>query len=311
MARRKETPSWAEHPPRRLSPADGIRPRSERGSFASNWWGERWIAVLYTYGWDARLQRARSYARGGRVLSISVEPGLITAQVQGTRRTPYDVQIAIKPLSATQWERVFDALTEQALFSAQLLAGEMPSEVEDAFDVAGQSLFPTRHEIEMHCSCPDWVVPCKHVAAVYYLLGEEFDRDPFLLFRLRGREREQVMDALRARRAAGTGADDLEVLPETRAEEQAPPLQQDLTNFWQRGEGIGEFQVMVAPPPVEMALLKRMGPPPFTRRPNAFVGTLSLVYGAVTRRALEFAFGKGEDERSSSEDPMLLDRGNP
>jgi uncharacterized Zn finger protein len=186
----------------------------------------------------------------------------------------------------------------------------MPYEVEEAFGVAGLSLFPTRHEIEMRCSCPDWAVPCKHVAAVYYLLGEEFDRDPFLLFELRGREREQVMDALRARRAAGTEPDNHEILPETRAEEQATPLEEDLTNYWQRGEGIGEFQVMVAPPPVEMALLKRMGSPPFTSRPDAFVGTLSLVYGAVTRRALEFAFGKGEDERSSSEYPTLLDRGD-
>ena len=189
------------------------------------------------------------------MLSVNVDPGLITAQVQGTRRVPYDLQIAIRPLSAAQWERVFDALTEQALFSAQLLAGEMPYEIEEAFAATGVSLFPARIEIEMQCSCPDWVVPCKHLAAVYYLLGEEFDRDPFLLFKVRGRGREQVMDALRARRAAGTEPGDQGGLLEEQAEEQATPLERDLTNYWQQGEGIGDFQGHGCPS------ARRNGPP--------------------------------------------------
>ena len=42
----------------------------------------------------------------------------------------------------------------------------------------------------MRCSCPDSEVPCKHLAATFYLLAEAFDEDPFLILRWRGRDRE-------------------------------------------------------------------------------------------------------------------------
>ena len=151
---------------------------------------------------SGRLNRGRTYARAGQVLSLDEVGGVVKARVQGTRPQPYKVTIKLKPLSDRQWDKVIDALSGQALFAAQLLAGEMPQEIDAVFAAAGSSLFPaTEGELETECSCPDWANPCKHVAATHYILAEQLDEDPFLLFRLRGRTQEQVMAALRARRS--------------------------------------------------------------------------------------------------------------
>jgi uncharacterized Zn finger protein len=301
MARRRYSSYWGYFPRSTPIPVkDGIKAHTQRGQFGEHWWAQRWIAVLESFGWDSRLQRGRTYARKGQVLDIDVHTGRVTARVQGSRRTPYTVRIKIAPLSDDQWERVIDAMAEQALFAAQLLAGEMPLEIEEAFHAAGVSLFPTSADVAMSCSCPDWAVPCKHIAAVYYLLGEEFDRDPFLLFTLRGRTRDQVMEALRSRRAAGAAPVE-EAVSEEESEPEAEPLEADLSRFWEPREGLGDFRVTVAPPPVETALLKRLGPPPFSRRPAAFVGALTLAYATVTDRALALAFGDDQPDASEPE----------
>jgi len=299
MSRRKYNSYWGYFPKSTPIPVeDGIKARTRRGEFGENWWARRWIEVLESFGWSNRLQRGRTYARKGQVMNIDVRPGQVTARVQGSRRAPYTVRIKITPLSDEQWERVVDAMAQQALFAAQLLAGEMPPEIERAFQVAGVSLFPTSGDIAMSCSCPDWAVPCKHIAAVYYLLGEEFDRDPFLLFTLRGCTREYVMAALRARRAAGAPPAE-ECVQEEEPEPQVEPLEADIPHFWELREGLGGFRVTIAPPSVETALLKRLGPPPFSRRPEAFVGALTLAYAAVTDRALALALG--EDQLANGE----------
>jgi uncharacterized Zn finger protein len=294
MARRKYSDYWGYFPPSTPIPVrDGIKARTKRGQFGEHWWARRWIEVLESFGWDNRLQRGRSYARKGQVMSIDVQPGRVTARVQGSRRTPYTVRINVERLGDDEWERAIDAVAEQALFAARLLVGEMPTEIEEAFLAAGVSLFPTSRDVGMSCSCPDWVVPCKHIAAVYYLLGEEFDRDPFLLFTLRGCTREHLMTALRARRADRATLVE-EVEQEDEPEVESEPLDADLARFWEPQESLGGFRVTIAPPPVETALLKRLGPPPFSRRPKAFIGALTLAYASVTKRALELAFGEDQ-----------------
>lgn len=125
----------------------------------------------------------------------------MTASVTGSRPRPYAVRIWIAQLSDAAWKRVIRVMSEKAAFSAALLAGEMPKDIEDAFRAAGARLFPAeRNDLATNCSCPDWGDPCKHVAATHYVLGEAFDRDPFLFFELRGRKRGAVLDALRAAR---------------------------------------------------------------------------------------------------------------
>lgn len=285
---RKRRNYWGYYPKSKPIPVkDGIKARTKRGQFGEHWWAQRWIEALESFGWDNRLRRGRTYARKGQVLDIDIQLGRVDARVQGSRRTPYIVRIKIAPFSDKQWETAIDAISEQALFAAQLLSGEMPPEVEQAVRGAGLSLFPTSMDINMQCSCPDWAVPCKHIAAVYYLLAEEFDRDPFLLFKLRGCTREHLMTALRARRAANVSEeDDAWTEPE-----EIVPLEDSLADFWEPQSNLQGFSVAIAPPSVETALLKRLGPPPFSRRPEAFVGVLALAYAAVTDRALKLAYG--------------------
>jgi uncharacterized Zn finger protein len=278
---------WGYFPPSRPIPVeDGIKARTQRGRFGEHWWSQRWIGVLESFGNSKRLGRGRTYARKGQVMNIDLQPGLVTAQVQGSRSTPYRVRIEIAPLSDAQWERAIDALAAQAFFAAQLLGGTMPPEIEDVFTAAGASLLPTSADVEMSCSCPDWANPCKHIAAVYYLLAEAFDRDPFHTFTLRGRTRDQVVEALRERRVAATSADQ----PLT-PEEKPEPLEEALSDFWTPRERLDDFHVAITPPTVETILLKRLGAPTFSERPEAYLGSLTLAYGLVTDKALAFAFG--------------------
>ena len=124
----------------------------------------------------------------------------------GSRARPYQVRIGVLPLTTAQWRRVESALAARALFRAKLLAGEMPQEIEEVFAGCGTPLFSRlASDLDMRCSCPDWEVPCKHLAAVCYVLAEEFDRDPFAMLAWRGQGRDELLAALRRVRAPGSG----------------------------------------------------------------------------------------------------------
>ncbi|HEX6869943.1 MAG TPA: hypothetical protein VF163_02500 [Micromonosporaceae bacterium] len=186
----------------------GLKAQSTRGAIGESWWSKRFIAVLESLALGSRLTRGRNYARAGQVLSLDITPGEVTASVQGSRPTPYEVSIGLAALGEPAWQAVEAALAEQALFSARLLAGEMPTQIEEVFAEAGTPLFPTRAgQLAMHCSCPDWTVPCKHIAATFYLLAEAFDADPFQILHWRGRDRATLLARLGALRS-GIGADD-------------------------------------------------------------------------------------------------------
>ena len=198
---------WEDWPPARPIRVDGgIRARSKRGAIGEQWWSRRFISVLESYGMSGRLARGRSYARAGQVLDFELSQGKVTARVQGSRVRPYQVRIGVLPLTTAQWRRVQDRLASQALFRAKLLAGEMPREIEEVFAECGTPLFPrSPADLDMHCSCPDWEVPCKHLAAVCYVLAEEFDRDPFGMLAWRGKARDELLAALRLIQAGGSG----------------------------------------------------------------------------------------------------------
>ena len=132
------------------------------------------------------------------MISLEIDAGEVAASVQGSRAQPYAVTITLPPFSELVWARAEIALSEQALPAPKLLAGEVPPELEEIFAAAGAPLFPTAVEdLDQRCSCPDWEVPCKHLAATFYLLAEAFDADPFLILRWRGRDREQLLARLR------------------------------------------------------------------------------------------------------------------
>jgi len=277
----------------------GIKAQSKRGTFGQSWWAKRWITVLESFDIGARLGRGRSYARRGQVLSIDIDKGRVTAKVQGSRSRPYDVEIEVKTLSAAKWKKLAKTLSGQALFAAKLLAGEMPQDIEEAFNDADLSLFPEKlRDLVTDCSCPDWSNPCKHIAAVYYLLGEEFDRDPFLLFKLRGMSRQELIALLGA--AKGTKARPGRAKPITaEPPQETPPPPEPLISgvavFWngQSAEGgpdtlFGEVEV----PTMPAALPRRLGSFPFWRAEEPFLEAMEAVYGDGSAIGLDVYLGQ-------------------
>jgi uncharacterized Zn finger protein len=176
----------------------GLTARSTRGGIGEQWWSRRFIEVLESFAMGGRLTRGRAYARQGQVISLEIEPGEVNALVQGSRVTPYKVRVGLAVFTRLVWAKAEVVLAEQAIHSARLLAGEFPPELEPVFAGIGAPLFPGRlGDLELSCSCPDQMVPCKHLAAVFYLLAERFDDDPFLILRWRGRPREELLQRLR------------------------------------------------------------------------------------------------------------------
>jgi uncharacterized Zn finger protein len=279
-------------PSRPIKVEGGIKTRSEHGAIGSTWWSKRWISVLESFNMGARLTRGRSYARQGQVLSIDVQPGLVKARVQGSRPRPYNVEIHLKPLSDQDWDKVTDAMADQAIFAAKLLAGEMPTNIEEAFSVVQLSLFPTAaRELETDCSCPDWANPCKHIAAVYYLLAERFDEDPFLIFKLRGRTKEQIIEVLRHKRAASLPAESASPSPDaddSTPAENALSLEDHLDTFWQAGEALDSFTVNPTASRVDKAILKRLGDAPFTVAGQNISSLLAKAYDTVDTASREY-----------------------
>lgn len=172
----------------------GLATSRERGAIAESWWSKRFIAVLESFGLGGRMQRGRKYARSGQVVSLDVTAGLIKSRVQGSRPAPYVVTIKVAAPTDTQWAELDEAMQRRVGFAAQLLAGDVPPELEAAFDTAGVALFPRSwREVDSQCTCPDYENPCKHIAAALYLFADQLDADPWLLLTWRGRSREQVL----------------------------------------------------------------------------------------------------------------------
>ncbi|HSJ45731.1 MAG TPA: SWIM zinc finger family protein [Euzebyales bacterium] len=228
--------------------------------FGLTWWGKRWIGALEALGavYANRLPRGRTYARQGRVANLTVRPGRVTANVQGTRARPYRVTLTLPVFDDTTWDSILEALAGEVRHAAALLDGRMPDDIDDALQACGVSLFPRPRELSTSCSCPDAANPCKHVAAVHYTLAQTFDDDPFLLPRLRGRDRDQLLAGLRAHRA-GTGerADDAQ--PDSAPTAVADLVARDL--FIARGP-LDQIDIRPRPAGDPTATLRRLGPPP-------------------------------------------------
>lgn len=258
--------NWFPPPstPRRVE--GGLKARSKRGAIAQQWWSQRFIEVLESMGLGGRLSRGRNYARRGQVLDLALDTGSVTASVQGSRARPYRVRVGVSAFGKSEWAQVSQALAEDAWYTAKLLSGEMPPDIEELFDGLDLALFPTgAGELTMDCSCPDWEVPCKHLAAVLYLLAEHFDEDPFAILALRGRDRESLLSSVSALRA---GAEPADVVPGVAG---APALADCLDSFFAmpaevpRLDAAGQDQVefvgdgVLAPAPPD-ALLDQLPP---------------------------------------------------
>lgn len=321
--------SWSEwDSPKPRRPANGIKAQTQRGNFGATWWAGRWLAALEQLVDVGRLTRGRSYARSGQVTKLDVGPSSVDARVQGSRPTPYTVSMRFRTLDNAEWDAVIAALAGEALYAARLLSGEMPEQIEDAFQTAGVTLFPMNEDdLQTDCTCPDWANPCKHVAAVFYLLGERFDADPFLMFELRGRTKDQIIAALRAHRAASgslasPAAEPYNPDDQIRVEsEESLPLLALTTSgapgtpdppspaeaFWTFRARSNDpsnpdtpttsttqldptdLTFTFDPPPVDALPIKLLGTPPFWREWPDFPSAAEQAYRAIGERALRLA----------------------
>ncbi|MFF1820517.1 SWIM zinc finger family protein [Kribbella sp. NPDC058245] len=186
-----------------------------RRPFGATWWGRAWLEALEQRARldPNRLARGRSYARRGSVLELTVTPGEVDAVVQGSRVTPYQVAVRIRAFSSAEWDAVLDVVSAQIGRVAALLDGELPPEVVDDVRAAGLDLLPGAGEVLTNCNCPDFAVPCKHSAAVCYVITDALDADPFELLLLRGRSRDDLLAALRARRGTASTAPVVKAAP--------------------------------------------------------------------------------------------------
>jgi uncharacterized Zn finger protein len=288
---------YPPRPPKRPPPRHGIKVKK----IGATWWGQRWIEALEKLSseYSNRLARGRTYARAGRVHDLEVEPGVVTARVTGSHPTPYKVTLRIAVLNAAAWDTAIAEMAKQAIFAAELLAGQMPKEIDQAFLASGRSLFPAKaKDLETDCSCPDWANPCKHVAATHYVLGEAFDQDPFLLFELRGRGKDAVLGELRKRRAKGGGAPASAGAAVSGHEAIATvSLAGRVAEDYERFRGpVGHVRFRIEPPASAGALLRQLGAPPswsLEESPVELLGPLCAAAGALAR---ELALRAGGEE---------------
>ncbi len=250
--------------------------------------------MLESFGWSSRLERGRRYARGGQVLDFKLTPGKVTAHVQGSVSKPYSVIIEVKPLTGEAWAKAAGEMSQKAIFAAKLLAGEMPQNIEEAFKTVGVPLFPeSSKDIRTDCSCPDSANPCKHIAAVYYILAEEFDRDPFMLFSLRGRTKEEITVLLHKNRIG-----DEKPQKEHEGMEKPGDVPLSAEGFWGGGE-LESFSVNISHPDVPAAIIKRLGTPQFWDSKEDFSKKMEKYYEEISRKAIETAYGEAQQKHTA------------
>lgn len=207
MARRRRGSGWDGPFGPALPRGPALSVRREGVRFGATWWGRAWIDALEQRARldPNRLPRGRTYARTGAVGPLQVGPGEVRAMVQGTRAQPYTVHLRVRELSGAEWDRAIAAIAARAAHAAALLDGELAPGIVEDLEQARISLLPSAGELGTACTCPDWANPCKHAAAVCYLVADCMDADPFTILVLRGRTREQTLAGLRrARSAEGT-----------------------------------------------------------------------------------------------------------
>jgi uncharacterized Zn finger protein len=299
----KRSPRWGDDrwppPSTPIAVEGGLEARSHRGPIGDTWWSQRFITELEAVGLGSRLQRGKRYARTGQVLSMAVAPGQVTASVQGSRTKPYRVFIEIRVLTPVEWDAAEAVMASSASFMAKLLAGDMPDEIEEAFAESSGTLFPASADgFESACSCPDWENPCKHIAAVYFLLAEAFDRDPFLIFSWRGRDKDELLAGLRARRrgagsAHETGRSDLSEAP--RVTEGGPvgwpvadPDRSAATQEtnpgwpWGREEALATIEIRPRLAVAPDLVLRQLDPSPLSDDGTRIIEALRPLYAAMT-----------------------------
>lgn len=272
------------------------QPGTSGGAGAESWAAQRWLRLVEQVAPGESMVKGLEYATLGQTRSISMEPGWIRGVVQGTVISAYKTSISLPVLTHEQSEKVISAMVDQAVYAAKLLAGELPTNIEDVFAPLGLRLFPSEPgELATKCNCREPQPWCKHACCLAYLVAERFTTDPFLIFTLRGLPREELIERLRQRRvvaAAGQGREGgvlvYSPLVPGVSDQQAPPLEECLEGFWEAGPELAMLDTPVERPEVSHPLLRRLGPSPFGAGGGKFplVGLLATCYEVISEAAI-------------------------
>jgi uncharacterized Zn finger protein len=269
--------------------------------FSRTWWGQRFIGALEQFTDPARLGRGRSYASGGRILDYKLANGTVTARVRGSinpyfgvyKEPIYRTSITIKAITAANWTKAIRHIASRADLVTKLLMNEMPDTIEEAFSGLGLHLLPhSESDFVTDCSCPDWANPCKHIAGVYYLLASALDRDPFLMFELRGLSRDALHAEL-ARSPLG------QILASALKSEEVPAIEpvtsyytrpvrepdaviESHKEFWTGAKRLPALPSTPSQASVPALLIKKQGDyPPFWHKDVSFISTMEELYDRV------------------------------
>jgi len=276
-----------QHEPRVPLPVrGGIRAQGPRGGRSRTWWGRRWMLMLEGLRLGARLGRGRNYAAAGQVAALTLGEGAVGAVVQGGEKSPYRVDFTFRTLSDADRGALADELASRPAWLGRLVVNDLPAEVEALFRRTGTPLFPERRgDWTCRCTCPDWGNPCKHAAAVLFLLGEAVEREPMLLLELRGLTRSDLIPA--------GGGPSSATLPRRPDADAAPGLPPDAATFWGDSWTPAESFGPAPGRAVTAPLFTRLGPLPFWRGQERFRDLLEQVYA----RAVPVAMQVWEGER--------------
>lgn len=269
--------------------------------FSKTWWGKRFIEALEEFTDSARLARGRSYARNDKIKEYEITKGQIIALVRGSVNPYFDVykeplyntSIEIKKIGAADWSKAISILGSKASWISKLLMNEVPDNIEEAFTQLNLHLLPhNRQDFKTNCSCPDWSNPCKHIAGVYYLVASKLDRDPFLLFELRGIDRAKLKLEL-AKSPLG------KVLSAALSSEEISPIPVDsyytkpkkvlaandslnLKDFWLGSKRLPQTIEAPSPTSISAIAIKKAGDfPPFWHQDISFITVMEELYQRV------------------------------
>ena len=201
--------------------------------WARNWWGAAWVDKMERLAESSRFAAGAQYARTGFLPAIRFDGRTVAARVQVPHEQPYLVRISFDPFSREQWESLLAEVRDRNALASSVSSGDLPLEIQTAFSKAKLRFMPERYvDLHLECACPDWLKPCKHLVAVWLKFARDFDRDPFLVFELRGLKREELLALLRNRQPATVPVEEVEEFPEIAIPLKIESLPADPEAFW-------------------------------------------------------------------------------